>query len=37
MKQIIKDSMESFYRDYKFTYKQRIIIPRPHDDMTNSK
>lgn len=29
MRQIIKTSVESFYRDYHFTYKQRIIIPKP--------
>jgi len=29
MKQIIKNSIESFYRDYHFTFKQRIIIPKP--------
>jgi hemoglobin len=30
MRQITKTSIESFYRDYHFTYKQRIIIPKPH-------
>ena len=29
MKQIIKPSVEAFYRDYHFTFKQRIIIPKP--------
>jgi len=29
MKSVHKSSMESFYRDYSFPYKQRIIIPRP--------
>lgn len=29
MKQITKKSVESFYRDYHFTFKQRIIIPKP--------
>jgi hemoglobin len=29
MKSITKDSLESFYRDYKFPHKQRIIIPKP--------
>lgn len=29
MKQIIKPSVEAFYRDYHFTFKRRIIIPRP--------
>lgn len=29
MKSITKDSIETFYRDYKFPYKQRIIIPKP--------
>lgn len=29
MKQIIKPSVETFYRDYHFTFKQRIIIPKP--------
>ena len=29
MKQITKKSVESFYRDFHFTYKQRIIIPKP--------
>ena len=29
MRQITKDSIESFYRDYHFTFKQRIIIPKP--------
>ncbi len=28
-RQIAKDSVASFYRDYRFTYKRRIIIPRP--------
>lgn len=31
MKSIFKVSIESFYRDYKFPFKQRIIIPRPAD------
>lgn len=30
MRQIVKPSVESFYRDYHFTYKQRMIIPKPH-------
>jgi hemoglobin len=30
MRQIVKTSVQSFYRDYHFTYKQRIIIPKPH-------
>ena len=30
MKQIVKPSMESFYRDYHFPYKRRMIIPKPH-------
>ncbi len=29
MQQTIKPSMDAFYKDYKFTYKQRIIIPKP--------
>lgn len=29
MKTVTKDSIESFYRDYKFPFKQRIIIPKP--------
>lgn len=29
MKQITKKSVESFYRDFHFTFKQRIIIPKP--------
>ena len=29
MKQITKTSVESFYRDFHFTFKQRIIIPKP--------
>ncbi|HEC17991.1 MAG TPA: group 1 truncated hemoglobin [Gammaproteobacteria bacterium] len=29
MKQIIKPSIEAFYRDYHFTYKRRMIIPKP--------
>jgi len=29
MQQIIKTSVESFYRDYHFIYKRRIIIPAP--------
>lgn len=29
MKSVHKPSMESFYRDYRFSYKQRIIIPEP--------
>jgi hemoglobin len=29
MRQIIKTSVESFYRDYHFPYKRRIIIPKP--------
>lgn len=33
MKQITKKSVESFYRDFHFTFKQRIIIPKPpHTD-----
>jgi len=28
VRQITKDSIESFYRDYHFTYKRRVIIPR---------
>lgn len=30
MKQITKTSVASFYRDFHFTYKQRVIIPKPH-------
>jgi len=29
MKQITKTSVQSFYRDFHFTFKQRIIIPKP--------
>ncbi len=29
MKQIAKKSVESFYRDFHFSFKQRIIIPKP--------
>jgi len=29
MKKITKESVESFYRDFHFTFKQRIIIPKP--------
>jgi len=29
---ITKKSVESFYRDYHFTFKQRIIIPKPTQD-----
>ncbi len=28
-RQISKDSIEAFYRDYRFSYKRRIIIPKP--------
>jgi hemoglobin len=28
-KGITKDSVDSFYRDYHFPYKRRIIIPKP--------
>lgn len=31
MRQITKHSIEHFYRDYHFTYKRRIIIPKPQD------
>lgn len=37
MRQIIKDSIESFYRDYHFTFKQRIIIPKPQSGATLPK
>jgi len=30
MQQVIKKSVASFYRDYHFKYKQRIIYPRPN-------
>ena len=30
-KQVVKPSMEAFYRDYSFAYKQRIIHPKPQD------
>lgn len=33
MKQIIKNSVESFYRDFHFTFKQRIIIPKPQSKL----
>lgn len=29
MKSICKESIESFYRDYRFPFKRRIIIPEP--------
>ncbi len=29
MQQTIKPSMAAFYKNYKFTYKPRIIIPKP--------
>ncbi len=29
MKQVTKPSLESFYRDYHFAYKRRIIHPEP--------
>jgi hemoglobin len=29
MQHVIKKSIESFYRDYKFKYKERIIHPKP--------
>ena len=32
MQQVTKSSVESFYRDYSFTYKQRVIIPEPKDE-----
>ncbi len=28
-RQIANDSITSFYRDHRFTYKRRIIVPRP--------
>jgi hemoglobin len=31
MRSVCKDSIESFYRDYHFPYKKRIIIPRPEE------
>lgn len=31
MQQVTKSSIESFYRDYSFTYKERMIIPEPKD------
>ncbi len=31
MKTVFKSSIESFYRDYTFPFKQRIIIPKPSD------
>jgi len=31
MQQVIKKSIDSFYRDYQFQYKQRIIHPKPND------
>lgn len=37
MKSVHKTSMESFYRDYKFPYKQRIIIPKPDSESADSK
>ena len=33
MKQITKPSVETFYRDYHFTFKQRIIIPKPSNNI----
>ena len=35
MQQITKSSLESFYRDYHFTYKQRMIIPKPTRKVLN--
>lgn len=32
---ICKDSIESFYRDYTFQFKQRIIIPKPDEHKIN--
>jgi len=29
MQQTVKPSMDAFYKDYHFKYKQRIIIPKP--------
>lgn len=30
MTHVIKASLETFYRDYQFTYKKRIIHPKPN-------
>jgi hemoglobin len=30
-KLVTKESLESFYRDYHFTHKERIIIPNPQE------
>jgi hemoglobin len=35
MHSICKQSIESFYRDYHFPYKRRIIIPRPEGKENN--
>jgi hemoglobin len=32
MKVVTKESLESFYRDYSFKYKRRIIIPNPRKE-----
>jgi len=32
MSHVIKESLESFYRDYQFTYKKRIIHSKPRSD-----
>ncbi|WP_455216818.1 group I truncated hemoglobin [Kaarinaea lacus] len=37
MKQVHKPSMQTFYRDYQFPYKRRIIIPRPDSDTENNE
>jgi len=34
MKTVFKGSIESFYKDYTFPFKQRIIIPKPTDPNT---
>jgi hemoglobin len=36
MRQITKPSLEVFYRDYTFPFKQRIIIPRPQQKSVTS-
>ena len=35
MRQITKDSLATFYRDYHFAFKRRIIIPKPSDTASN--
>ena len=36
MKSVHKPSIELFYRDYRFPYKRRIIIPRPNKEPADS-